>query len=573
MISRLHEISRPSLPGRGPWQVALRAILGVLLVLSAGSAFADTLSATTDRDKVGVDETFTLRVRFSGGQSVDSPDFAELARDFDILSNQKSIQHSIINGDVNAFTEWTLVMAPRQVGQFLIPPLSLDGQITQPITIEVTQSEPREAGAHQDIFIETEVDKDEAHVQEQVIVTYRLFYNRSVDKLDRADVKVANAHVEELPHVEYQRTLGQTPYGVAEFRYAIFPSASGTLEIPAALWSVRTTAQPGVSRFSFGAGNYKLYRARTNSVSIQVNPKPDSYPPDATWLPASDFSLSESWSRPVESFKVGEPITRTITMTAQGLRSEQLPPMTFSDDGQFRYYPDQPQQENQPTPEGIVAARTESVAIVPTQGGELTLPAIEMHWWDTDKQELRTAALAARTVTVAGAPSAQATPPPATETDATVPGQAPDAIASARVHWLWPLATGLSVLLSILFASLWWRNRRRDDRGEGPDKPAETSESTAFKHMLNQNSPAEFRASLLHWAARRWPAMTPVTLATIARNLNDEALSRELDRLDANLYGGQGAAPDLAAIKKALREHAADTGRNSSGTSLRPLYG
>ncbi len=544
--------------------------VGFFMLFVAGSALANTLTASTDREKVGIDETFTLRVRFSGGQSVDSPDFAELTRDFDILSNQKSIQHSIVNGDVNAFTEWTLVMAPKQIGQFLIPPLSLDGQITQPITIEVTQNEPQAAGTHQDIFIETEVDKQEAHVQEQVIVTYRLFYNRSVDKLDRADVKVANAHVEELPHVEYQRTLGQTPYGVAEFRYAIFPSASGTLEIPAAMWSVRTTTQPGANRFSFGAGNYKLYRTRTNSVTVKVNPKPENYPAGNTWLPATDFSLSEAWSRPADSFKVGEPITRTITMTAEGLRSEQLPPLTFGDDDQFRYYPDQPDQSNQPAPEGIVATRTESVAIVPIKGGELILPAIELHWWDTAKQQLRTAALPARTVTVAGAPAAQGTTQTVID-PAAGPTEAP-AVASLKVHWLWPLATGLFILTSLVFASLWWRSRRQENN-ETASEPVETSETKAFRHLLSLNTSAEFRAGLLHWASRRWPTMRPVTLSAIAGKLNDEGLSRELNLLDASLYGGQGAAPDLAAIKKALRQHAGNTDKDLSTPSLRPLYG
>ncbi len=550
----------------------LTCVLGALLtLLAAAVSMADELTASVDRNRISIDETFTLKVRFSGGQASESPDFSGVAQEFEILSNQKSMQHSIINGNVNAFTEWTLMLAPTRTGQSLIPPLTLDGQSTAPINIEITEAQTASATGTQDVFIETDIDKTEAYVQEQVIVTYRLFYNRSVDKLDRDNFALSNAHVEELPHVEYQKTVGQTPYGVAEFRYAVFPTASGRLEIPAILWSVRTTNQPSGSRFSFSGGNFKMYRPRTNSLSIDVKARPDGYPAGKTWIPATDLTLTESWSRSPDTFTVGEPITRTIVMEARGLRSEQLPPLAFNDAaGQFRFYPDQPRQDNVVAADGITASRIESVAIVPAKGGSLILPEVTVHWWDTAADQLRTARLPQREVAVTG-PSVSADPPSVAELDTHA--RAPVTVVQ-RPSIIWPVLSALLFASTLLFALLWWQ-RGRVDRATttGYVSNDAATHRQALDAALTQSDPWQFRRHILLWARRRWPDLPNITLATVARQINDPQLASELNRLDGALYGGRpDTAVDMEKIKQRLKAQRLPTDTGSSRSGLRPLY-
>lgn len=550
----------------------LTCFFGALLtLLAAAGTIADELTASVDRNRISIDETFTLKVRFSGGQASGSPDFSGLEQEFEVLSNQKSMQHSIINGNVNAFTEWTLVLAPTHAGQSLIPPLTLDGRSTAPIHIDITEAQAASATGRQDVFIETDIDKTEAYVQEQVIVTYRLFYNRSVDKLDRDSLSLPDARVEELPHVEYQKTLGETPYGVAEFRYAVFPTASGRLEIPATLWSVRTTNQPSGTRFSFSGGNFKMYRPRTNSLSIEVKARPDAYPAGKTWIPATDLTLTESWSRSPDTFTVGEPITRTITMEAKGLRSEQLPPLSFNDAaGEFKFYPDQPRQDNAVAADGITASRIESVAIVPARGGSLVLPEVTVHWWDTAADRLRSASLPAREVEVTG-PAVSEGPP--SIADLQEYPRTPVTVVQ-RPSIFWPVMTGVLFVSTIMFALLWWQRGRADRTMTANDRMGEPStQRQALDAALAQSDPWQFRRHILQWARLRWSHLPSVTLDTVARQINDPQLTRELAKLDNALYGDKSnTAADLNKIKQLLkaRRLSRDTGKNRS--ALRPLY-
>ena len=75
----------------------------------------------------------------------------------------------------------------------------------------------------------------------------------------------------------------------------------------------------------FSLSNGKPVVARSAEIILNVQPQPASYSGRA-WLPASDLSLSESWSQDLnDEVHVGDAITRTITVEADGLTSAQLP--------------------------------------------------------------------------------------------------------------------------------------------------------------------------------------------------------------------------------------------------------
>jgi hypothetical protein len=131
--------------------------------------------------------------------------------------------------------------------------------------------------------------------------------------------------------------------------------------IPAQTWTIESTDQAS-NRFGFNGGRRELHRVKTAAITFDVKPKPDNYPLDATWLPANNINIAETWSQSPEQFKVGEPITRTVTLAAEGLSAEQLPPI-FSEqevDG-FKFYPDKPNIENQTTGAGSESSSCNSV--------------------------------------------------------------------------------------------------------------------------------------------------------------------------------------------------------------------
>lgn len=560
---------------KAPLHRLVYLLLTALLCWPAG-ALADSLTVQVDRSEISINETVTLTVRYDGRQVNADPDFSGLDQ-FDVLSNHKSTQHSIINGAISASTEWRLTLAPRNTGQLLIPPLSLQGQHSKALTITVTEASKDPVSGREDVFLETYLDKSTVYVQEQFIVTYRLHFNQSVDSLDTGQFSIDQARVEELPRVDFQKTIGHTPYGVAEFRYAVFPDASGTIEIPAQTWTVRTTDQPGISRFGFGGGRFKLHRVRTKALTVTVNPKPDTFPAAKPWLPAQSLTISEQWSRPPEEFKVGEPITRTVTVTAEGVGPEQLPPL-FDERGTnaLKFYPDKPEQDKKLSARGVTGVRTESIAIVPSVAGSAVLPEVSVTWWNSAEHKVEKTVLPARTLQIAPNEAAARENPAATDAilpTPALPGQATPAPPADPSGW-WPLLVLVLALSNIVTLVFWWWQRRRVTaepvlaNADSGDAAAALREVQA---ACKRGDADALRSVLLKWGRLHWPGQHP-SLTDIGRWSQNTSLARELAKLDARLFAQSDEMPDFALVAEGIRALSHASGGRGQSAALPPLY-
>jgi hypothetical protein len=339
------------------------------------------------------------------------------------------------------------------------------------------------------------------------------------------------------------------PWLVDEVRYAIFPEQSGTLEIPAQVFSARI-ASGRRSFFDLGGGG-QLVRRNTQAITLNVLPKPATYP-TADWLPAQNLTLTETWSTPPEQLRVGESATRTVRIVGTGLQGAQLPPILFTPIDGLKYYPDQPAISEQEVDSGLEGIREDSAAVVPTRAGTYTIPEIRIPWWDTRTGELQYAVLPERTITATGsdpahtgtpeplgAPeNAQSLPGPASAIDLTATTALPGSPALEGELRMWQavgVGSTLGWLLTLLY--LW---RRRGPKTTVASEAAHTvAEKGAFKALLmacGDGNAAGARAAVITWAATIVPGAAPVSLEQVAQRLGDEDFRRQLEELNAALY-------------------------------------
>lgn len=116
-----------------------------------------------------------------------------------------------------------------------------------------------------------------------------------------------------------------------ETRYAIYPQQSGVLKIPAQVFSatlVQTPAEGSQAQDAnpFGPQPGRSVQVKSAEVPLTVKPKPADYPADVAWLPARSINLEENWSPEPGTTQVGDSLTRTLTLKAEGLAGAQLPP-------------------------------------------------------------------------------------------------------------------------------------------------------------------------------------------------------------------------------------------------------
>ena len=149
----------------------LNNILTICLIVMAVPSWASLISQV-DRTEIETDETLELTVTYSGQSATGKPNFNQLQRDFEIISNSQQQQLSWINGKQKSSTDWKLLLLPRRKGQLTIPQLNFKGHTSQSISVLVRAANKTNAAtANKPVYIQTTVNKNSAYIQEQIILS------------------------------------------------------------------------------------------------------------------------------------------------------------------------------------------------------------------------------------------------------------------------------------------------------------------------------------------------------------------------------------------------------------------
>lgn len=556
----------------------------IALCAAASSSWAE-LSATANRTVLDSNETLQLRVRLDAQAFRSEPDFSPLQKDFEILSNNRQQQYSSVNGKAESYTDWNLTLMPKRTGIILIPSLKYKKQISNAveITVRAASASGASTAGKQPIYTETLVDKSAVYIQEQIILTHRLYTSVQLRDYSLSELDIPDAIVQRLGDTQFQKVINGRNYLVLEVSYAIFPQSSGKLNIPA----LRFGAFESTSRSQFGAfasrGN-RVFRD-TQAKTIDIMARPAHVPADE-WMPSSNVELTEQWSDDLNNLSVGEPITRTIRISAQGLTGAQILPLTIAPSSQYKLYPDQPQLDQQVSSNGLLGTRTESLALVPNLAGEITLPAIEMRWWDTVNQRMQTASLPGKTVQVSASATINNAPVVPNNQLLTMEPLNLNAeaakVENTAPSMLVKLSLTFNALLLAAIAAL-VAGRRRQQTVTQASSEVKTSALLNLKQQLKaievqakQNNLMGMRDTILSWGQCLFAETPPTTLKQLATLLDDTELQEQFAQLDRQLYKGKAGDDmlDIALLLKRLKLQSSFSRSTKAdrGTGLKPLY-
>lgn len=568
--------------------MVMRALIAAAFLLLSQFAAAADLIASVDRKQIGRADPVTLQIVYSDVQagflsllSSDMPDLSQLEDDWDIVGRPRiSKESSNINGNRTAQTRWDVTLIPRRSGELLIPSLSFKGQYTDPIRIQVKDTQTTQPEKTENFFFEVEVSSGTHYVQEQLLYIERMYYTVNHEDAALSEFEVANARVQPLMDAkQYLTVVDGQRIGVYERRYALFPESAGTLTIPGQRFTARVT-----DRFNRFRGSPETIVSKP--IELQIQPIPDNYP-QAPWIPASRFTLEETFSAPPTEWQVGEPVTRTFTIKATGLSAGQVPPIPMAEVPGVRYYPDQTQDDSSISDQGITTVVTQSVAVVPGNTGDLTLPEIRIPWWNTLENRVEYATLPEHNIQVIAAKAS--TSPSNTIPELTGSDEADSDNATAAEttqSYLIPLIVSIGFNLLLLAAILGLYLSRKNQititSTEDTAKAEKASkEETHYlwrelKKAARDNNAQALRERIIRWAASEsGQSMTSLTQAEVW--LDDFRLSAALAELDATLYStddnsafnGQGI---IGLIEKALKAKKEKQNASRNESVLPELY-
>lgn len=569
-------------------QLATPLFLIVMLCsLAWPTLAANDLTVEPDRTTLYEGEVLTLNVR--GSMKIDinlgnlfdldisslpSPDIEKVEENFEILARNQRYSIRTVNNEMMGEITWTYQLAPKSTGELTIPALSFQQATSDPVTIEVISGTPpdRDTEASRDTFIELATDKDEVYVQEQLVLTIKLFFSGNLIRGELSEPEHPDAIIESLgKQREYSRYRDGVRFRVVERRYAIYPQQPGE-------FSLNTIRFEGRARTP--DGQLKFLRDSEDLFTIPVKAIPAGFTGD-TWLPASQLTLTESGLASGQSLATGQNLTRTLSLQADGLPAETLPPFAGMEIPGIRTYPETAQRTTDSTADGLVANLTQTTALVPVQAGELVLPEIRIPWWDTAADEQKVAVIPARTLAVAGQPGQAATVPPQAseppETAADNSGQPGDGASEGSDFWqLLSLTLAIAWLITI---GLWWRARRRPPAGQERNDSDDEGEKALFDRLLKAAGAgsSDTLRLLPQWANRRFEGTSFDSVAEVTTHLRDPALNQTLAELQQRLFGkpehhdrrwdGEALIGALKRVRS-QRPH----GLSKSEESLPPLY-
>ena len=534
--------------------------------LFIGKLFAQEpeLNASLDRSVVNENESFTYTLYVQGQTSIE-PDLNSLSNDFEILQRSRNTSIQMINGATSQLTEWRIQLMPLSVGNFTIPPVQLAGSLSNSVQVQVLPATNGDTPG--EIFIEVELMPSTAYVQSQVIYTLRLFraINTGRSSLTTPEATGGEAIIVPLGEDrEFRTRRDDKDFIVLERQYAIFPQAAGELIIePVTFEGVVLTA----------SGLSSLQRVRSGVLALSVQaavPPPQEYP-NASWVPASSLNLSELWSDDPGEFTLGIPQTRTLTIEAEGLIETQLPEITMLQTEGVRQYSDQPELERETGPEGVQATRIERFAVIAQLPGQVTIPAVELPWFNVVDGVWEVARVDPRVSVVINNQNEFLSPSIGQLEEITDS----ESVAGNERLWQWVSAALLSAwLLTLLVFRFGWirRTPTRSEPSVVLKKPRENQMLRGVIAACEKNDPETTRSLLLEWS-ENYVAGEPKTLGYLAAKAPED-LAKAVSNLEKNLYGPSADSWDGRALSMAIKKYSRSqrTGGKTTEEVLQPLY-
>lgn len=538
------------------------------------NAHAESLSVTANVDKnpVIAGESLTLIIRANerlprNALTIPS-DLGRL-----VLRNTGYQQSSsTVNGQTQNTTEWRLTLLAREPGNTEIPAFDVAGQLTQPIRLEVLT--PVDTGEAPDYFMTLTLDTQSPYVQQQIRAQLRLHFAMNPEGGSVNFPSVEHLQIEQIGQDQQtQELIDGKRYLVITRNYAITPRRSGELTIPAIYFDGQIRRMP-TTGFS-ALGRIEPVSMGTNAKALNVRPRPVEF--TGTWLPTPRLSLEEAWEPDTQRFTVGEPITRRITITAAGLRPEQLPELEDDYPQGLRVYPDRGQSEQIAARGTNLARAVFATAIVPANAGTYELPEVRIPWWNTETDQAEVAVLPARTIEVINPPGGLQVPGSIQDEAAaehainTLPTTIEPVVVYRSGIWPW-VSLGLALLWALTLAFLVLRRRQQPQKPRGI--PATAREPLqALKSACMKNDPRAARLALLNWHKAR-TGQVARGVHDVAEQLHSETLQASVKELERALYRAdqedwQGGKSLWQIIQSIHKNQATDT---QDDAALPPLY-
>lgn len=174
----------------------------------------------------------------------------------------------------------------------------------------------------------------------------------------------------------------------------IYPLRSGRLTIEPFKWRVV---------YLTGEGERTEIELQSQPLTVEVRPREGLGDSAAFWLPAKSLRILDRWEPDPDKIPPGEMAKRTVTIEAEGLTADRLPPLPrFRAPGVITFA-GPVERQTIGTDQGPVARAIYQWTVRPVSTHPAVAPAISLRWFDISARAMRETAAPERRVAFIGA--------------------------------------------------------------------------------------------------------------------------------------------------------------------------
>ena len=361
----------------------LRPFLIYLFLVS--HMLGGSVRATVDANSITINETFTFRIEAQDTDIMPSVNISSLLDEFTIVSGPaQQTNYSWTNGKSTSTKSLSWTLAPNRAGRLVIPELiiSTGGNKYKTNRIRINVQKSGAVASVKELFVLTEIDKDELYMGEQVTVTYKLY--SAIDLgLDDVDYpKSVGFWQEDLSKPQSPRfnrtSIKGVEYKVATlYKVALFPTKTGSLEIsPMSITArVRKNNKRSIWEDPFFSNNRTVRKLiRTDVAKVNVKPYPEGQPADFTGA-VGDFNI-RTWVDTSE-VRVNEAVTLNVELRGTGnINMFSLPEINFP--GDMDVFPPNSSFEKEKLWDQYTGTMLWEYILIPRGSGRYQLPRIQL---------------------------------------------------------------------------------------------------------------------------------------------------------------------------------------------------
>ena len=511
------------------FNIRLWLIFSFLLIAQLQSAVNISIS---DEDKAPGEP---FEVTFSCDFAINSPpDFTPLQENFEIITSSQRQNVIFMNGTLQQNIDFVLTIAAKKTGELEIPEIAFGTESSPSKKIEVSAQRTK-TEKNKNIFITSEIASEGPFYQQAPIkFLVKIFRavnlsqgNLSEPTCSDADVIVKKAESER--EYEYIDASNQR-FIVFERTYYLFPQRAGRLEINPVEFSGQI-----VTGNHFFNMNSKFFRDRSEAHELEISKIPAPFSAK-DWLIAEDLTVTDEWSQEPTEAVVGEPITRTIRLSAKNANMANKLTLPFKSTDKYKVYAENPSETVIAKPEGLQIVKEYKFAVSPIKAGEVEIPSLKIKWWSSADDKIKTAQVNEVKLVAQEAPYqsgneialADNISPQITQPENNPVSQTPMWVIASL------LVNGACFLLAFYYV---WQKFNFNKIKPSAKTPTEY-DLKSIKKACQSGDAKQAEKLLSSWAQQKFSEEKPIGISTVLAKLPPQ-LQAEINHLYRCLYGDE----------------------------------